>query len=104
MYCCYIWLAIDFDFSVFLRVFVQGFEGCQYWLDPLVGVWEIGCGSAAGRPIVLAFCVKVPKVFYYEVQVVFWWWIVPVLCWKAQKSEVRVGENRPSEVVSVERV
>ena len=33
----------------------------------------------------------VPKVSYYEVQVVFWWWIIPVLCWKAQKSEVRVG-------------
>ena len=40
-------------------------------LDPLVGVWEIGCGSVLDGPIVLAFCVRVAKEFFYEDLVTF---------------------------------
>ena len=60
-------------------------------------MWEIGCGSATGHPIVLLPCVELLKRLYYEVQVVFWWWIVPVLCWKAQKLDLRSAKIQPSE-------
>ena len=71
-------------------------------LDPMIGVWEIGCSLAASRPIVLALCVRVPKRLYYEDLVVFWWWIVPV--WaemlESQRYEsAKMAKIRPSEVV-----
>ena len=38
----------------------------SFELDPLTGVWEIVCGSAAGCPIVLSFCVKVAKMYIFQ--------------------------------------
>ena len=69
-------------------------------------MWEIGCSSVPSHLIALSSCVDLLKTLYYEVQVVFWLWIVPVFPWIARKLEVRVGKNwrffnvfRPSEVV-----
>ena len=66
MYCSYIWLDVDFDFSVFPQVLSKVVSS---ELDPLIGVWEIGSGSALGCPIILLFCVDLPKMSYNKVLV-----------------------------------
>ena len=43
------------------------FNGSQFWLDPLIGLWEIGCCSVPDGPMVLVFCVLVPRSIYVEV-------------------------------------
>ena len=61
-------------------------------LDPsssVTGVWEIGCSLAADGPIVLTFCVVVPKRSFYEDLVVV---LVGFVCSGLQKLQ-KSGKN-----------
>ena len=65
----------------------------SFELDPsssVTEVWEIGCSSATGHPIILLPCVRVAKMSFYEDLVAFWCWNGPVLSW----SLTNLGKNR----------
>ena len=58
-------------------------------------VWEIGCSSAASRPIVLLFCVRVPKRSFYEDLVVWWLQMSSVLPWKLESQRYKSAKIWP---------
>ena len=66
------------------------FKVGSHEVDPsssVAGVWEIGCGSAAGHPIILSPCVHLLKTLYYEVLVVVFGRLWQL--WLVEASKVR---------------